>query len=158
VPYDSQHYRRWWRGARQWVAVYLLIGVMGALFVPWAAKILPKWIMANAREFWRWSEQCARRSILDQLTSKLLDGRHWLWPEAQELMARTLGFVSACLITTLAVGIFASLFVFKRDPDDDRNKGGGDAAVRPVFVAETSPFGYIHSADDQAKVGTQRRD
>ncbi|MDA9451162.1 MULTISPECIES: hypothetical protein [unclassified Bradyrhizobium] len=152
VPYDSQHYRRWWRGARQWVAVYLLIGVMGAVFVPWASKVLPKWIMANAREFWSWIEQSGHSIIIDRLPSRLIDGWHWLWPEAQELIARTLGFMSACLILTFAVGVFASLFVFKRDPDDDRNKGGGDVAAKPAFVAEMGPFGYIYAAEDQAKV------
>jgi len=159
-PYKGQHYRRWWRGARQWVGVYLLIGVMGALFVPWASKPLPNWIMTYVREFWAWVEEGARTNIIDRLPSGLSSAWFWLWPQAQELIARTFGFMGTCLIGTLAVGVFASLFVFRRDPDDDRNKRGGKATVKCTFVPETRQFGYVHPGDKEPeavdpKVGTE---
>jgi len=62
---------------------------------------------------------------------------------APELLARTLGFIGACALITLAVGIFAALFVFKRDPDDDKNKSARKSRRTSKYEPEANAFGLV---------------
>jgi hypothetical protein len=55
-PSDRQHRWRWWRTAFQWIAVYVLIGLLGAYFVPLTATLLPNAISQYASAAWVWVE------------------------------------------------------------------------------------------------------
>src|SRR5262245_55876099 len=142
APYDGMHYRRWVSGAIQWVVVFFLIGLLGAYCVPWAAKLLPASIRQYVSAAWNWVEgtfQAAADWVPDVVRS------HWilLGPDTRELLARTLGFIGACALITLAVGIFAALFVFKRDPDDDKNKSARKSRRTSKYEPEANAFGLV---------------
>lgn len=149
IPYESQHRLRWWRAAFQWIAVYLLIGLLGAYFIPLAVKYLPKTVSHGAYAIWHWIEDPARGAA-GLVPDVVRDFWMLLTPYIRELIARTFGFMSVCLLVTLVVGVFASLFIFKRDPDDARNEAKQNSPRKFEFTPEKDAFGSSSAPDDPA--------
>jgi hypothetical protein len=145
VPYDGQHRSRWWKAALQWLAVYLLIGWIGSYFVCWAAKLLPKAISPYVSAVSDWLEAVAQgaKNFVPDIVGGL-----WmsLYPFVREFLARGFGFMGACALITLGVGIFASVFIFKRDPDDAKNPGAQTSPGKSRFDPEARSFGLISTS------------
>jgi hypothetical protein len=142
VPYEGQHRRRWWLTAFEWIAVYLLIGWIGSYFVPQAAKLIPKaikaYVLVPAGRL-----EAVFQGAASYIPDTVRDGWMWLNPVVRDFLAHTFGFIGACALITLAVGIFAGRFFFKRDPDDTRNEVAQGPSGKSRFVAEGADFGLI---------------
>jgi hypothetical protein len=53
-------------------------------------------------------------------------------------------------LITLVVGIFASVFVFKRDPDDGKNEAAQKSTLKPGFEPEAVAFGLVSAPAEPA--------
>jgi hypothetical protein len=180
APGEAQHRRRWWQAGFQWIAVYLLIGLIGSYFVLKAAeKLVPKAVSSLASAAWDWLATIVggaanfladivrglRKLLSPVIPDWVANAWDWLanifrgaanfladivgglWmllnPTIQDWMANTFWFIGACALITLAVGVFASLVVFKRDPDDARNEDAQKIDRKFRFKAAASEFGLI---------------
>jgi hypothetical protein len=150
-PYQREHRWRWWRAGFQWIAVYLVIGWIGSIFVREAAeKLLPKAVKPYTSAVSNWLDTIAQGAA-NFIPDIVRNGWMWLNPVIRDLIADTFGFIGACVLITLAVGLFASVFVFKHDPDDITKPAAQKSHGKDEFKAADRVFGLV--GDPHAKPG-----
>jgi hypothetical protein len=111
--------------------------VIGEGSITWVVRQLPgsihRWVYAD----WTWLAGLPRWN--GHAPGLMHAASAWV----QELLVRGLGFVMACALITLAVGSFYAVFIFRRDPDDNRNETAPQPAPKSAFVPETNEFGLV---------------
>jgi len=145
-PYKGEHRWRKWLSAFEWFGVYVAFGAIGAKFVPWAVWLLPNAVKSFLSPYW--SAVVNWRDALVQPLGNLIPDfvqRCWMWIPAfiREWSADTFWFIATCGVITLLVGIYARLFVFKRDPDDIVKAVAKKSLRKASFQPEAAAFGLI---------------
>jgi hypothetical protein len=79
----------------------------------------------------------------------------WLNPAVRDWMAQTFWFIGGCALITLAVGVFASVFLFKHDPDDITKPVAQKSHDKDEFKPEANAFGL--SGDPPVKPSRRER-
>jgi hypothetical protein len=184
VPHTPQHRLRWFGQAVQWVALYLLIGAIGAYFVPMAVQLVPKSLIDWATATWNWIGklppkaiaelaiaifgyatdawsslraiiQVAENFVIQNAENLIPDfargawtwlADFWMWlttPLIRDWLSRSFDFIYVCALITLAVGIFASVFFFRRDPDDTQNQAAQSSLRKYAYQSEKTQFGLL---------------